>query len=249
MDSLLAYVVLGAVAGGFVQGLSGFAFGMVAMTVWAWVLAPQLAGPLVVFCSFIGQLIAFGSIRRGFDWRLVLPFIVGGALGVPLGAALLPHIDQTIFKAALGATLLVWCSTMLLARGLPHLARGGAFADGAVGLVGGAMGGLGGLPGPAPTLWCMWRGWDKDTQRAIFQSFNLAMHTLTLGVYLANGLITVAALRLFAVAVPAMLIPALFGAGLYARLDQATFRRLILILLLLAGTGLLASSLPRLIAS
>jgi hypothetical protein len=40
---------------GFVQGLSGFAFGMVAMSFWAWVLEPQLAAVLSVFGSLTGR--------------------------------------------------------------------------------------------------------------------------------------------------------------------------------------------------
>jgi hypothetical protein len=36
MDSTLVVVLAGAVAAGFVQGLSGFAFGLVATSIWAW---------------------------------------------------------------------------------------------------------------------------------------------------------------------------------------------------------------------
>jgi hypothetical protein len=35
MQALYVYVIAGAVLAGFVQGLSGFAFGLVAMAVWA----------------------------------------------------------------------------------------------------------------------------------------------------------------------------------------------------------------------
>jgi uncharacterized membrane protein YfcA len=246
-SSLLLYVLVGAAFAGFVQGLSGFAFGMVAMTFWAWSVAPQLAGPLVVACSFLGQLLSIGSARSGFAPRLVLPFIAGGVLGVPLGALLLPLIDQTVFKAAIGALLVLWCSLMLIARDLPRVRRGGALADGAVGVIGGIMGGLGGLSGPAPTLWCTLRGWERDAQRAVFQSFNLAMHTLTLATYGAAGILTGDALRLVAIAAPAMLLPVLLGARLYARLNGTGFQRLLLALLLLSGIGLLASALPRLL--
>ena len=76
------------------------------------------------------------------------------------------------------------------------------------------MGGLGGLTGPAPTLWCALRGWDKDAQRAVFQSFNLVMHALTLAVYATSGLVTTEALGMFVVIAPAMVIPALIGAPL-----------------------------------
>lgn len=37
---VILVVALGAAVAGFVQGLSGFAFGMVAMSFWAWVLEP-----------------------------------------------------------------------------------------------------------------------------------------------------------------------------------------------------------------
>src|SRR5260221_590193 len=109
------------------------------------------------------------------------------------------------------------------------------------------MGGLGGRTGPVPTLWCALRGWDKDAQRAVFQSFNLVMHALTLSVYATSGLVTAEALGMFVVIAPAMVIPALIGARLYARVSDATFRRLILVLLLISGIVLLASSLPKLI--
>jgi len=239
-------VLIGAVVGGFVQGLSGFAFGMVAMAFWAWSVEPQVAGPLVVACSFLGQLLSIGTVRSAFAPRLVLPFIAGGVLGVPLGALLLPRIDQTLFKAVIGALLVVWCSLMLIARNLPLVRGGGKLADAAVGIIGGIMGGLGGLSGPAPTLWCTLRGWERDAQRAVFQSFNLTMQTVTLATYGATGILTGEALRLVAVAAPAMLIPVLLGAKVYGRLSGVGFRRLLLALLLLSGIGLLASALPQL---
>ena len=80
MDPLIAIVALGAAAAGLVQGLTGFAFGMVAMAAWTWWLDPVLAGPLVVFGSLVGQLLAIGPIRRGFDSRRVLPLVAGGII-------------------------------------------------------------------------------------------------------------------------------------------------------------------------
>ena len=54
LDHLVTFVALGAVAGGFVQGLSGFAFGLTAMAIWAWSIEPILAGPLVAFGTLFG---------------------------------------------------------------------------------------------------------------------------------------------------------------------------------------------------
>ena len=77
------------------------------------------------------------------------------------------------------------------------IVAGGRFADGVSGLIGGVMGGLAGLTGPAPTLWCTLRGWDKDTQRCIFQNFNLGMQGIALVTYWLNGTLTPAVGKVF----------------------------------------------------
>ncbi len=136
---------------------------------------------------------------------------------------------------------------MLLARGLPRVARGGRWADAGAGWVGGVMGGLGGLTGPAPTLWAALRGWDRDAQRAVFQVFNLAMHGVTMAAYLATGTVSGEAARLFLVVAPAMLAPTLAGARLYRRFSDPAFRSLVLGLLTASGVVLVATTLPKLI--
>ena len=100
---MLGMVVAGAALAGFVQGLSGFAFSLVAMGVWAWVLAPQIAAPLAVFGALLGQLTSFASIRGGFQFGRIAPFVVGGVAGVPIGVFILHNADPLRFKLAIGA--------------------------------------------------------------------------------------------------------------------------------------------------
>ena len=54
----------GAVVAGFVQGLSGFAFSMVSMSIWVWALDPKLAAVMAVFGSLVGQVIGVFSVPR-----------------------------------------------------------------------------------------------------------------------------------------------------------------------------------------
>jgi uncharacterized membrane protein YfcA len=217
------------------------------MAFWAWSIPPELAGPMVVFGSLLGQTLSIGKMRLTLDFRRSLPLIIGGLIGVPIGVALLPLIDHTVFKACVGALLVVWCPAMLLARELPRISGGGRLADGVAGWLGGVMGGLGGLTGPAPILWCTLRGWDKDVQRSVFQSFNICMHMLTITMYATSGLISVGSLKVFAVMAPAMIIPTLLGVRVYARVSHAAFRRVVLVLLLLSGMVLLGTSVPDLL--
>jgi len=202
---------------------------------------------MVVFGSLIGQLLSIHSVRADLDLRRVLPFIVVGVVGVPIGAAALPYLDLALFKAGVGLLLVVYCPAMLLTRELPRIRGGGRVADGVVELIGGVMGGIGGLTGPAPTLWCTLRHWSRDAQRAVIQSFNLAMHALTLTVYVVDGAITAETGRMFAVIAPTLVVPCLIGARLYSRVSETQFRRLVLGLLFLSGVGLLAASGGRLL--
>ena len=248
VETIYLLTALGAVVAGFVQGLSGFAFGLVAMSFWAWALEPRLAACLAVFGALTGQIVAAVTVRRGFDGKLLAPFLIGGLAGVPVGVWLLPHLDMQGVKAALGGLLVLWCPTMLLSKHLPKLSFGGRYADAVVGMAGGFLSGMGGFSGTVPTLWCTLRGFQKDTQRSVIQNFNLAMLSVTLGIYGANGLITREVLPFFAIVAPAMLIPSYLGARLYIGLSEARFRQIVLSLLTVSGLGLLGSSLPKLLA-
>jgi uncharacterized membrane protein YfcA len=237
-------VVLGSVLAGFVQGLSGFGFGMVALAVWSWVIEPAIAVPLVVFGSLVGQLLASGSLRQSFAWRRFIPFLCGGILGVPIGLWLFSVFDPLLFKFGVGMVLSIYCTAMLFITHLPKISHGGRLADGFVGMLGGAMSGFGGLPGPAPTLWCNLRGWPKDEQRTVFQAFNLFMHGITLAAFAAHGMLTREIFSLFTMVAPAMLIPTLLGIRLYRHFSDSSFRRFVLGLLALSGMMLLASTAP-----
>jgi hypothetical protein len=236
-------IIAGTCAGAFVSGIAGFAFGLVSLVFWVWNIDPKMLAPMVVFGSFVTQMLSAGVVRRSFDWKRSAPFLVGGALGVPVGATLLGVVDITAFKLTVGLILVVYCSAILLIGNPKPIVVGGRFADGISGLIGGVMGGLAGLTGPAPTLWCTLRGWDKDTQRCIFQNFNLGMQGIALVTYWLNGTLTPTVGKVFALMFPAVLIPAILGARLYTRINAVAFRRLVLGLLLLSGVVLLGSTL------
>jgi uncharacterized membrane protein YfcA len=242
MDLILT-VALGAALAGFVQGLSGFGFGLTAMALWAWTLDPKLAASLAVFGALVGQLLAAFTVRRGWDWRALLPFIAGGLAGLPLGLWLLPRLDVPLFKFLLGTMLVVVCPLMFFASRLPHV-RGGPAGDAVAGAAGGVMSGLGGFSGVAPTLWCTMRGFDKDRQRAVIQNFNLSVQVVTFASYVGTGIIRADMLPLFAVAAPAILVPSLLGARLYVGISDQGFRKVVLGLLTLTGVALLAAAAP-----
>jgi uncharacterized membrane protein YfcA len=247
MDSTLWLLAGGAALAGFVQGLSGFAFGLVATSIWAWWLPPQLVAVMSVFGAMTEQIATVLVARRPMQWPLLAPLLAGGLCGLPLGVWLLPRLDSATFQFGLGALLAVWCPVMLMSRHIPRVSFGGRWADAVAGVAGGVAGALGGFTGPLPTLWCTLRGWDKATLRGVIQNFNLVMLSATFVSYLASGVVTTAMLPHMAVVAPALLVPVLLGARLYTGISPEAFRRVVLALLTCAGLALLAKAVPALL--
>ncbi|QEI07116.1 sulfite exporter TauE/SafE family protein [Pigmentiphaga aceris] len=249
MNSFLVIVVLGAVVAGFVQGLSGFAFGLVAMSFWVWVLDPHIAAAMAVFGALTGQILATVTVRRNVEFPLLWPFILGGLVGVPLGVLVLPNINADAFKLGLGLLLLIWCPAMLFIKRPPVLKQPNKLADGVVGMMGGALSALGGFSGVIPTLWTTVRGFPRHSQRAVVQNFNLTMLSVTMISYLLTGVISREMWPMFAIVAPAVLIPSVVGTRLYRSISDTAFRRLVLVLLSASGLAMLVFSLPRVLAN
>jgi hypothetical protein len=208
---------------------------------------PLLAAQLASACSVIGHLRTFPAMRHSVDWRRLRPMLGSGLAGIPVGTFLLPLISLSYFKLAVGVLLVAYCAFRLFAAHRVRLAvrRPGTERNMAavVGFAGGVLGGLAGLSGVLPTVWASLKHWPKDEQRALFQAFNFTLLTAMLIVSAAQGLVGRRTICALIVAAPATLCGAWLGLRLYKRLDDLRFQRLVLVVLLVSGLGLVCSSL------
>jgi len=235
----LGLFLAGAFVGGFASGLAGFAFALVASSLWLHVLPPVAATPLIVASALVLQCFTIWRLRQGVRFDLLWPFLVGGVPAVPLGVLLLQHASPAAFRLGVGVFLVAYSGFMLLRPPLRAYAGGGRFADGAVGAIGGVLGGLCGLNGALPSVWCDLRGWPKDEQRGVYQPFIIATHVAALAALGSAGTFSPPVLGRLALAVPALFAGAALGLRLYRTLDAALFRRVLLWLLLISGVLLL----------
>jgi uncharacterized protein len=241
MDPASALFLLAAAFAGFIQGVSGFAFGLVATSLWAWMIEPQVLVPTVVITSLLGQLVSLSSLRAEVRLGRAVPFLIGGALGVPAGVLLLSLLDATAFRIGIGVVLTIYCAVMLGSRRLPVIRGGGKTADGGVGLLAGVLGGAAGIPGPPVILWCALRGWDKAAQRATFQPFFIGIQILILGFYIATGLVDARCLRLVLMAALPIVLASRLGSATFRKFTDRDFQKLIFGLLLISGIALVYS--------
>ncbi len=242
METYQIVILLGGLAGGLVNGLTGFGTGLTALTFWLYVVPPVVAAPMVVICSIVGQLQTLPKIWHAIRWKRVLPFLVGGLFGVPVGTWLLPIVPVIAFKIFIGCFLILFCSYMLGSGKSFKITFGGHLADGLIGLTGGVMGGIAGLSGAPATIWASLRGWGKDEKRSIFQAFNLTILSLTLISEAASGLITKEVGWSTLIALPGTLVGVWIGRRLYERLGQTGFDRVVYLVLLLSGVMMIVFS-------
>ena len=237
----LALVLLATFAAALVAGLVGFAFGLVAAAVWLHILTPLQTASLIIAFGLIVQGVAVWKLRRALQWSRLWPFLLGGALGVPAGVAVLGWANPDVMRAGVGALLIAYSTYGLARPAMKAMPAGGAPADAAVGLLNGILGGATGLAGIIVTIWCGLRGWPKDAQRAVFQPVGVAifaMSAIWLGI---GGAVDADTLRLFAIGLPILLAGTWLGLRLYGRVDDAGFRRIVLALLLVSGAALMFS--------
>jgi len=235
----VALLLAGALAGGIVNGLTGFGTALTDIGIWIYAIPPTVAASLAIICSVVSQTQTLHLIWRAIDWRRVLFFVVPGILGVPIGTLLLPHIDPKLFKLVIGCFLIVYPAYVLIRKRQIKSAWGGTVADGIIGFGGGILGGLTGLSGVLPIVWTDVRGWSKEQRRSIVQFYNMAILSLALVSHAFSGLLTWQVVVSAAIALPGTIAGAWFGAFLYRRLADHGYQRVVMALLLISGLGLI----------
>ena len=238
----LIVLTFGAFAASLAAGASGFAFGLVGMAIWLHAISPERAVPLVILCSTVLNLALIWRLWSTVDMKRLNPFLIGAALGVPLGVAALRHVDPALIRQTVGALLIVYSLYMLSRAAMPVLPlarRTGRILDAGVGGLGGFMGGSTSLNGVFPSLWCGLRGWSAQEQRGVFQPYVLLVHLYTLAWFGGTGTLGRQTLYDILWCVPFVAAGGYIGLQLFHRTSEAGFRRLMLGLFIVSGALLL----------
>src|SRR4029077_6649349 len=141
-------------AGALVAGLSGFAFGLVAASIWLYILTPLQTATLIIAFGLIVQGYSVWKLRRALDWSKLWPFLPGAALGVPAGVTILTWANPAHVRMGIGAFLVLYSLYALFRPAISPVKAGGATADAGIGFLNGVLGGITGLAGILVTIWC-----------------------------------------------------------------------------------------------
>jgi uncharacterized membrane protein YfcA len=241
MDGLVfTLFVLAAFTGGFVSGFSGFAMGLVVSGIWLHIMTPIQTATLIAGYGLLTQGYGILQLRKTLDWQKIWPLLIGTTIGVPIGVKLLTYINPVYVRFGVGVLLVLYAIYSLVKPAFKPI-KFGTLSDVAIGILNGLVGGLTGFAGIVTTISCQMRGWTKDAQRAVFQPVLFAAFvviSISMGI---SGAITAETLKLYALGLPFLLAGLWSGFKLYGKIDDETFRKAVLVLLLFSGASLITT--------
>ena len=109
-------------------------------------ITPLQTAVLIAAYGVVNQGYGVWKVRHALRWRRILPFVIGGAVGVPLGAYLVTFLNPAYVRIGVGALLIVY-SAYNLARPTLTPIKSNPAADTGIGVFNGLLGGLTGLGG------------------------------------------------------------------------------------------------------
>ncbi|MEM6372302.1 MAG: sulfite exporter TauE/SafE family protein [Pseudomonadota bacterium] len=240
---MIFYLVLGAFAGGFINGLSGTGTALFALGFYLVVLDPLRAVAIVALMSVLAGLQGLWVVRKEVLARpdRLLRFVLPGLVGVPVGVSLLAVIDAGVLRITIATLLIVYGGYFGFRAALPAFARATPVVDSGVGFVGGVLGGAASVSGAIPAMWLSLRPWAKSETRAVLQPYNISILGTTVMLLLWQGAYDRTAVTALLVTVPCGLVAAQIGIAVFKRLSDTAFRRLLILLTLMMGVGIMVS--------
>ncbi len=241
----VTYIVIGALCGGFVSGLAGFGTALFALGFFLQVVPLNQAVGMTVILAVTTGLPGLWTVRHSItsNPRRTARFLVPALIGIPFGVSALSLVDPDWLKLVIATFMILYGVFFLLRRQLPKFERPTPIADALIGLLGGFMGGLAGLSGALPAMWCALRPWPRHETRAVLQPFNVAILLISAIIFAFRGAYPAQVLPYLATAIITANLSALIGLTVFKRLEDSTFRWLIIALMLASGSVLLLRTL------
>jgi hypothetical protein len=230
---LIAVIVFFAI---LTQAVSGFGLALVAMPLFVQFLDPVEAASLVALMATTTQIIMllrYGrALKIGGLWRLML----GSLVGIPIGVILLSQLDSEIILFALGVILIAYSLYSLFAPPIPVIKNPnwGYLFGFASGLLGGAYN----TGGPPFVIYGASQRWETPVFKANLQVLLMVNSVSVVIAHVLAGHYTGVVLRDYAIALPMIVVGALAGFWLDRYINEAIYRKIILVLLLGIGVRL-----------
>lgn len=229
---LLMLVGMGA---GFVQRVSGFGLGIVAMLFMPHFLPMHISSPAIASLFSVGTS-SWNAVRyrKNISFKTILPLLATALVTIPIAVRFSAAVPAALFQAILGAAMIVLSIYFLFfekkVRVRPTVTSGLL-----LGTVSGTLSGLFSTGGPPVVLYLTQALSDKNTYFATIQFYFALTGIYSNIVRILNGVITAEVLMLTAVGIVGCAAGNFLGSLVFDRLNANMFRRVIYIGMIVSG--------------
>lgn len=215
------------------QGMFGFAFVLIAMPLLSLFLSIKTVAPLIaLFLPLITGILTC-RYRVSFNYRKILPLIIGTALSIPLGILFLLEFSEKVVKATLGVVIILYSTYSLIAKRTPY--RFPSWSGYIFGLIAGALGGAFNTTGPPAVFFISTQEWIKTEIIGSLNFFIFSTSVMILFFHLLSGNISWEIVLLFLKLIPVMIAGMLAGTHFFKRMSEEKYRKALFILLIIMG--------------
>jgi uncharacterized membrane protein YfcA len=219
-----------------VQGLSGFGFALVSMSLLPLFFPITFVTPLVALTAALVTFYVFLTLRTHFDIKKLSPLLIGSMLGIPLGVFGLVHLNEVVIIRTFAVFLFLYSLYSLVGKEPSFsLARRWGYL---FGFVSGCLGGAYNTSGPPAIIYTSLQDWNKNEATITLQSYFIVTALFIIVMHSINGLVTVEVLKCVGIIIPFSLMGVCIGSYFFTRIKQETFKKIVFTLLLLVSTAL-----------
>ena len=221
------------------SGLTGTGYALISVPILIVFLPPKLVVPVIMILSALINLYILVDARRWIDLRRIWLLTIAGIAGMPLGTYMLKVINVNLLKVFIGGVIV--CFALAFLKGVNMKIKNEKLACVPIGFLSGFLNGSTSMCGPPVILFFTNQGVKKSAFRANIVAYFILLNLVTIPYFALNGLITSSVIRYSLLFLPAMIIGATIGIKLSHRVREDIFRRIVLIIVTVAGLFSIAS--------
>ncbi|MEO1179867.1 MAG: sulfite exporter TauE/SafE family protein [Cyanobacteria bacterium J06636_28] len=220
-----------------VQGLTGFGFALVSVSLLPLFMELQLAVPFVIAVSLIGNIALWWYHRDSFEWSRVIDLSAAALVTIPVGVIGLQYVPEHLALQGLGVLVLGYVTYSWLQLTLPELTgRPWAYAFGAAS---GVLTGAFNTGGPPIVIYANCNQWSPEQFKGNLPGAFCMMSSVAIATHCWQGHFDSALMTQVGYASPFFIAGLGLGTWLSRYINADAFRRMVLVLLGIIGLKLL----------
>lgn len=221
----------------YTRSFLGFGAALISVPLLVHIFPIKFVVPMEVILDVVLSIFLIREELSNVRFKILIPLIIGGALGTVLGTYFLKSFANAFLLKVLGMIIVLFSLNLLVKRSyyisLP------SFYGWISGLAGGVLGGMFGTSGPPYVMYLVNQIKRKEVLRASLIGLFAVDSTFRLLYYIVNGLVTKSVLMMSIYLLPALMLGILLGKVHFRIVREAIYKKFVVILLIISGLVLI----------